>query len=279
MSKRKRAAVWCAALLFMAGALAGCGGSAAYRETVTISGSSSVFPVIDGLKDLYMDRNPDTNVQVEQGGSGVGIANVRDGLVDIGMSSRDLREEEKPLFETVLCLDGIAVVVNRENPVKDLTREQIAGIYKGEITNWTQVGGHDAAITLITREATSGTRGAFEEMVLDSLIIDDRLCLVQNSTGNVGIAVEYDPNAIGYMSLGVVDHFAGLQAVAIGGVAATEANMQSGDYPLTRSYLLLTKDRPEGGVKAFLDFVTRDPEALQFIRDANYVLKPASADR
>jgi len=195
-------------LLFMAGALAGCGGSAAYRETVTISGSSSVFPVIDGLKDLYMDRNPDTNVQVEQGGSGVGIANVRDGLVDIGMSSRDLREEEKPLFETVLCLDGIAVVVNRENPVKDLTREQIAGIYKGEITNWAQVGGHDAAITLITREATSGTRGAFEEMVLDSLIIDDRLCLVQNSTGNVGIAVEYDPNAIGYMSLGVVDHFA-----------------------------------------------------------------------
>jgi len=188
----------------MAGALAGCGGSAAYRETVTISGSSSVFPVIDGLKDLYMDRDPDVNVQVEQGGSGVGIANVRDGLVDIGMSSRNLREEEKPLFETVLCLDGIAVVVHRENPVKDLTREQIAGIYKGEITNWAQVGGHDAAITLITREATSGTRGAFEEMVLDSLIIDDRLCLVQNSTGNVGIAVEYDPNAIGYMSLGVV---------------------------------------------------------------------------
>jgi len=278
LSKRKRAAVWCAALLFMTGALSGCGGSAADRETVMISGSSSVFPVIDGLKDIYMDRHPGVNVQVEQGGSGVGIANVRDGLVDVGMSSRNPKEEEKPLFETVLCLDGIAVVVNRENPVKDLTEEQIAGIYKGEITNWAQVGGRDAGITLVTREATSGTRGAFEEMVLDSRIIDDRLCLVQNSTGNVGIAVEYDRNAIGYISLGVVDHFAGLKAAAVGGVAATEANMQSGDYPLARSYLLLTKDKPEGRVKAFLDFVTKDPEALQFIRNANYVLKPKNAD-
>lgn len=273
MTRCKKAAVWCAALLFLTGALSGCGQSAAGREAITISGSSSVFPVIDGLKELFMERHTDIHVQVEQGGSGVGIANVRDGFVDIGMSSRNLKEEEKPLREAVLCLDGIAVVINRENPVKDLTVEQIAGIYRGEITNWAQVGGRDAAITLITREATSGTRGAFEEMVLDKQIIDDRLCLVQNSTGNVGIAVEYDRNAIGYMSLGVVDHFAGLKAAAVGGVAASQENMRSGAYPLTRSYLLLTKGEPEGAVKTFLDYVTGDEEALEFIRDAKYVLQ------
>jgi phosphate transport system substrate-binding protein len=246
--------------------------AAAQSGTIKVSGSTSVFPVLDGLKDMFMDKYPDIKVQVEQGGSGVGISNVTDGVVDIGMSSRNLKDEEKGLSETTLCLDGIAVVVNNDNAVKDLTAEQIAKIYKGEIKNWKEVGGKDAKITLITRESTSGTRGAFEELVLDGEVIDDTLCLVQNSTGNAAASVESDPNAIGYISLGVLGNYSKLHAVKVDGVEATEENVLNDSYTLSRPFLLLTKEAPAGIVKTFLDYVTTDQEALGFIEEEHYIL-------
>jgi phosphate transport system substrate-binding protein len=188
------------------------------------------------------------------------------------MSSRNLKDEEKGLIETALCLDGIAVVVNNDNAVKDLTAEQIAKIYKGEIKNWKEVGGKDAKITLITRESTSGTRGAFEELVLDGEVIDDTLCLVQNSTGNAAASVESDPNAIGYISLGVLGNYSKLHAVKVDGVEATEENVLNDSYTLSRPFLLLTKEAPAGIVKTFLDYVTTDQEALGFIEEEHYIL-------
>jgi phosphate transport system substrate-binding protein len=277
--KRKKVLSLCIALALAAGALAACGNAtpsaseAAAASTVRVSGSTSVFPLLDALKDMFMAGHPDIRVQVEQGGSGVGIKNVRDGIVDIGMSSRNLKDEEKPMVETTLCLDGIAVIVHKENPVDDLSAQKIAGIYRGEITNWKDVGGKDAKITLITREPTSGTRGAFEELILDEEKIDDTRCLVQNSTGNAASSVENDPNAIAYISLGVVANYPNLKAVQFDGVKASADNVKNGTYSIARPFLLLTRDEPAGAVKTFLDYVTGDYEARDFIEKEHYILK------
>lgn len=286
--KRKKVIGLCIALVLVLGTLAACtsgapaaspsGTAAATAEaaTIKISGSTSVFPLIDGLKDMFMAKNPNIKVQVEQGGSGVGIKNVNDGVVDIGMSSRDLKEDDPALVKTTLCLDGIAVVVHKDNTVADLTIEQIAKIYNGEITNWKDVGGKDAKITLITRETTSGTRGAFEELVLgkDKHIDEAKTkAFVQNSTGQVAASVEGDPNAIGYISLGVVGNYTGLKAVKVGGVQATEDNVKNNTYTISRPFLLLTKAEPAGAVKTFIDYVTTDQEALDFIAEEHYILK------
>ena len=268
----KKAIILCSALM-LGVVFTACGSASGNDKMIKISGSTSVFPVIDGLKELFEAKHPDIKVEVEQGGSGVGISNAKSGVVDIGMSSRFLKDSEKPLEETVLCLDGIAVVVNKENPVSDLTAKQIQEIYTGQIKNWKELGGNDAKITLVTREVTSGTRGAFEELIMGGQIIDDRLCLVQNSTGNAALTVQNDRNAITYMSLGVINHFDSLKAVSVEGVAATTGNVKNGTYSLTRPFLLLTREEPAGAVKEFIDYVTTDPEAQNFITQSSFILK------
>lgn len=269
--KMKNRIILCFAIMLCM-ALTACGSAPDTAARIKISGSTSVFPVIDGLKDLFESKNPDIKVEVEQGGSGVGISNAKTGIVDIGMSSRFLKTDEKPLTQTVLCLDGIAVVVNKQNPVSNLSPGQIAKIYDGRIKNWKEVGGNDARITLVTREVTSGTRGAFEELIMEGQLIDDRLCLVQNSTGNAALTVQNDRNAITYMSLGVLDHFDSLKAVSVGGIAATTGNVKNGTYPLSRPFLLLTRGEPSGAVKVFMDYVTKDPDARSFITKSNLIL-------
>ncbi len=281
---RKKIIGLCLAMVLSIGGLAACSSTTnddtaqstttTEQTTIQISGSTSVFPLMDAVKDMYMEDNPNVKVQVEQGGSGVGIANAKDGVSDIGMASRNLKDDEKPMGETIWCLDGIAVVVNSENPVKELTMEQIAKIYKGEITNWKDVGGDDADITLITREATSGTRGAFEELVLDEQVIDDTKCLVQNSNGNAASSVESDKNAIGYISLGIVKNYSKLVAVSVDGVEATAENVKSGDYKISRPFLLVTaEEEPTGAVADFLEYITTNEDVQNFIQEENYILK------
>lgn len=243
----------------------------ALEGEITMVGSTSVGPVVTALQEMFHAKYPDVDISVEQNGSGPGIQAAMDGSADIGMASRELKDDEQPLTATQLCLDGISVVVNPENPVKGLTKEQLAKIYKGEITNWKDVGGNDAEIVLVTRESTSGTRGAFEELVLDEGQIDDKLCLVVNSNGDVGKTIEGEPNAIGYMSMGIVENYE-IAALTMDEVEPTADNVKSGDYALARPFLLLTKEEPEGVVKAFIEYMTTDEEAISYMEEKGYII-------
>ncbi|MBC8530876.1 phosphate ABC transporter substrate-binding protein [Gehongia tenuis] len=243
----------------------------ALEGEITMVGSTSVGPVVTALQEMFHAKYPDVDISVEQNGSGPGIQAAMDGSADIGMASRELKDDEQPLTATQLCLDGISVVVNPENPVKGLTKEQLAQIYKGEITNWKDVGGNDGEIVLVTRESTSGTRGAFEELVLGEGQIDDKLCLVVNSNGDVGKTIEGEPNAIGYMSMGIVENYE-IAALTMDEVEPTADNVKSGDYALSRPFLLLTKEEPEGVVKAFIEYMTTDEEAIAYMEEKGYII-------
>lgn len=252
---------------------------AALAGNIKVVGSTSVGPLMEGLKELFIEANDQVTIDVEQVGSGPGIQAAMDGTADIGMASRDLKESETGVTATTLCMDGIAVIVNSQNPVKELTKEQIKKIYMGEITNWKEVGGNDAEITLVSRESTSGTRGAFQELVLgtddagEDIIIDDKLCIIQNSNGQIGSAVEGDVNAIGYMSLGIVHNY-NVTAVSVDGVEATLDNVANDSYSLKRPFLLLTNDSSEPNeiVTALMDFVQNDESAKAFIEENGYIL-------
>ncbi|MDP2892363.1 MAG: phosphate ABC transporter substrate-binding protein [Bacillota bacterium] len=271
-------------IALVAGLMAGCGGTTpngSQSETgkITVVGSTSVGPYMDELSKLFMGKNPGISINVEQVGSGQGIAATKDGSADIGMSSRELKDEEKPLNEYKLCLDGIAIVVHPDNPVSNLTKEQVKKIYLGEITNWKDVGGNDAPINLYTREASSGTRGAFEELVLGKdaagkqITIDETICAaVLNSTGNLGASVGNDKNAIGYMSLGIVPEYI-VKAIKFNGVDATPENVKNKTYALQRPFLLLTKNEPTGIVKDFLDFCLSSDEAKAYLESQKLIIE------
>ena len=251
--------------------------SATLSGNIKVVGSTSVGPLMEGLKELFEAANDQVIIDIEQVGSGPGIQAAMDGTADIGMASRDLKEDETGIDAHTLCIDGIAVIVNKDNPVKNLTAQQIKDIYMGNITNWSEVGGEDAPITVISRESTSGTRGAFEELVLgtdeagEQIVIDDKLCLIQNSNGNIGQAVETTKDAIGYMSLGLVQNY-DVHAVGVDGVEATLDNVKNGTYTLKRPFLLLTKGTPSQTVTALLDFVSQDEAAKAYIEENGYIV-------
>ena len=224
--------------------------------TVSTDGSTSMEKVIGALGEAFMEANADVTFTYNPTGSGSGIQAVQEGRCDIGLSSRTLKNEEKAagLTETVLCYDGIAVIVNPENTVADLTLEQIAAIYTGEIKNWSEVGGSDAEIVLIGREAGSGTRSGFEEIVE----VKDKCQYRQelSSTGDVITTVAQNPGAIGYASLASVKDT--VKAVKVGGVAPSEATVKDGTYAIQRPFVLATKTGVQLGdaAQAFFDYVT-----------------------
>lgn len=233
---------------------------------VTAIGSTSMENLILGIGDLYKDAKG-ISVQVTGNGSSAGIKAAADGTADVGMSSRELKQEEKDqgLVGTVAALDAIAVIVHPDNPVKDLTVEQISKIYRGEITNWSELGGRDATIMLVTREAGSGTRGAFEELcdLLDEKVsaIREDLAIVVDSTNGVAQNVAGKPDAIGYVSLGSLNDT--VSAVAVGGVACTVENTLDGSYVISRPFLLVTKGEPQGKALEFINFVlSQDGQAI-----------------
>ena len=249
-----------AAILALA-LLAGCGSSAApaattapaadsaapateapaeLSGTVATDGSTSMEKVIGALGEAFMEQNKGVTFTYNPTGSGSGITAVGEGRCDIGLSSRALKDDEKAsgLKETVLALDGIAVIVNPANPVSDLDVETIAKIYTGEITNWKDVGGNDAEIVLIGREAGSGTRDGFESITDTKDACQYRQELT--STGDVIATVAQNPDAIGYASLSAVKDT--VKALTVGGVAPSEETVKDGSYVVQRPFVLVTKD-------------------------------------
>ncbi len=244
--------------------------TAAISGTVSTDGSTSMEKVINSLGESFMAMNKDVKFTYNPTGSGSGIQAVSEGRCDIGLSSRALKSDEKEsgLTETVLALDGIAIVVSPENPVSDLDVDTIAKIYTGEITNWKDVGGNDAEIVLIGREAGSGTRDGFESITgtKDSCAYRQEL----TSTGDVINTVSKNPNAIGYASLSAVGD--SVKALTVGGVAATEDTVRDGSYVVQRPFVLVTKTGSElsPAAQAFFDYATSS-EVADIIANAGAV--------
>ena len=242
----------------MALSLVACGGNNGLSGKVATDGSTSMEKVIGALKETFEGENAGVEVTYNPTGSGSGIKAVQEGRCDIGLSSRNLKDSEKEqgLVGTVLAYDGIAVIVNPENTVEDLTVEQIAAIYKGEITNWSEVGGMDAEIVLVGREAGSGTRSGFEEIVGVEDLCQYRQELT--STGDVITAVSQNPGAIGYASLASVKDT--VKAIKVGGVAPSEETVKDETYAIQRPFVLVTKEGTAltETAQAFFDFITSE---------------------
>jgi len=237
----------------MAFGFAACGG----KESASVStdGSTSMQKVISALGEAFME-DTGANFTYNATGSGTGIKAVKDGTCDIGLSSRYLKDSEKAegLQETILAIDGIAIIVHTDNSVVDLTVEQIAAIFKGEITNWSEVGGKDGEIVCIGREESSGTRDGFE-----SITDTEDACVYRQeltSNGAVLTAVAENPNAIGYVSLSSVKDT--VKAINVGGVAPSEESIQDGSYAVQRPFVLVTREGValSETAQAFFDFAT-----------------------
>ena len=261
----------CIALtLIMALSLAACGGnetadaqSSKLSGTVSTDGSTSMEKVVGGLGEMFMELNGGVTFTYNPTGSGSGIKAVQEGRCDIGLASRNLKaaEAESGLTETVLAYDGIAVIVNLENPVSDLDVETIAKIYTGEITNWSEVGGADAEIVLIGREAGSGTRDGFESITGTEDACQYRQELT--STGDVITAVSQNPGAIGYASVASVKDT--VKALTIGGVAPSNETILDGTYVIQRPFVMVTKADAQlsAAAQAFFDYaMSKDAHEL-----------------
>ena len=247
--------------------LTGCGGE---EKKVATDGSTSMEKVMGILGERFMEENKGVSFTYNPTGSGSGIKAAKDGTCDIGLASRYLKDEEKAqgLVETILAYDGIAIIVNPGNTVADLTVEQIAKIYTGDITNWSEVGGSDGEIVLIGREAGSGTRDGFESITDTKDACQYRQELT--STGAVITAVEANPNAIGYASLASVKD--SVKAVSVNGVAPSEDTIQDGSYAIQRPFVLVTKDGTALSETAqdFFNYITSG-DAKQLITEAGVV--------
>ena len=246
------------------------GGDTELTGSVATDGSTSMKSVIGALGESFQNANSGVTFTYNPTGSGSGIQAVSEGRCDIGLASRGLKDDEKSsgLTETVLAYDGIAVVVSPENPVSDLTIEQIADIYTGKITNWSEVGGNDAEIVLIGREAGSGTRDGFESITGTEEACQYRQELT--STGDVIATVSQNPNAIGYASLSAVKE--SVKALSVGGVAPSEDTVKDGSYLIQRPFVLVTRDGVtlSPAAQAFFDYAT-SAEAAPIIAQAGAV--------
>lgn len=269
-----------AAAMLAASIVTGCGGNNTQTQTpqdnqkttenatVSTDGSTSMEKVIGYLSEAYMEENSGVKVTYNPTGSGAGIQAVSEGRCDIGLSSRDLKDDEKSTLEgTVVAIDGIAIIVNPQNGVEDLTVEQIGKIYKGEITNWSEVGGSDGPIVLIGREAASGTRDGFESITgtKDSCKYAQEL----TSTGDVIQTVSGNPNAIGYASLAAVKDT--VKVLKVEGVSPSKATIQDKTYKIQRDFVLVTPKGKElsAAAQKFFDYATS--------KDADDLIEKAGA--
>lgn len=227
--------------------------------SVSMSGSTSMEKLANAVAESFMEKYPNVTVTAEFTGSSAGIESVLAGSVDIGNSSRNLKDDEKSAgaAENIVAIDGIAVVADPANKVEDLTKDQLVSIYTGETKNWSEVGGDDQAIVVVGREAGSGTRGAFEELldIADACVYANEL----DSTGAVMAKIASTPGAIGYVSLDVVDD--SVKALKLDGVDATEENIKAGNYALSRPFVMATKgeiSEQKTEVQALFDYLTSD---------------------
>lgn len=220
--------------------------------TITEAGSTTVQPLAEKLAEAFKAKNPRVNVTIQGGGSSVGIKSAIDGTVDIGASSRELKPEEKAqLVEHIIAKDGIAVIVHPSNPISNLSKDQVRDIFAGKIANWKDLGGANKTITFVAREEGSGTRAAFDEMVMGKELISNK-AILQSSNGAIRTTVAGDPASIGFISFGYIDK--SVKALSINNVEAKVENVLNGKYPISRPLLFVTKSEPQGVVKAFIDF-------------------------
>lgn len=265
-----------ATMAFIICGVTACGGTensgSALSGTISLNGSTSMQKVANALQEGFMKANPNVTVSVEFTGSGTGIQAVIDGTADIGNSSRNLKDAEKEsgLVENIIAIDGIAVIIDNANTVKDITSEQLSKIYTGEITNWSELGGASQPIVVVGREAGSGTRGAFEEL----LGIEDLCNYAQeiDSTGGVLSTVASTPGAIGYVSLDVIDET--VTVMAIDGVVASEENIVAGTYSLSRPFVMATKgeiSKQNELVQAFFAYIESE-EGQAIIKKVGLIL-------
>ncbi|KUG04918.1 phosphate abc transporter [hydrocarbon metagenome] len=226
---------------------------------LTIAGSTSVQPFSEVLAEEFMAIYPQVEINVQGGGSSQGVTAAASGVADIGAASRNVKDDEMTenpdLVIFPIAMDGVAIVVHPSNQVKDITQEDVKNIYVGNIKNWKEVGGEDAPITVVSREEGSGTRDAFVSILMDKEEIAAR-AIIQNSNGAVRTAVAGDPNSIGYVSLAVVN--GDIKVLDIEGVVASAENIKAGTYKISRPFIYITNNPPEGLAKAFIDFVLSD---------------------
>lgn len=265
--KRKSLKLICTALLvtMVGGAFVGCGndgtdsGNSGKSITISISGSTSVGPLMEKIAEKYESDNSNVSIEINQVGSSAGIKDAINGVSEIGMSSRELKsEEEKEVKSTVIAYDGIAIITNKNNPIKNITLDQIKGIFTGEITNWSEIeGGKDAPIVVASREEGSGTRDAFQEIVgykSEELRAD---AMISNGNGGLKETVVGNENAIGFVSFEYLDDKVNI--VNVENVEPKADLVKSGEYKISRPFLLATKEGSlsENGQK-LIDFILSD---------------------
>jgi phosphate transport system substrate-binding protein len=242
------------------------GSGSSVKSTIKIAGSTSVAPLVKMIKNSYESENKDVSIEIQESGSTAGITATIQGVANLGMSSRNLSDEElaEGLVATAIAIDAIAVIVNPKNPVNNLTNEQITSIYKGEITNWKEVGGNDHEIIVVSREEGSGTRGAYEELMnlektverngekLKSVLVTNE-AIFESGEGAVKYSVLSSKNAIGYISLGIVDDT--VKTLEVNGVKCTEENVKNNLYFISRPFLVMTLGDGSDNVNDFIKYL------------------------
>lgn len=246
-----------------------------FAGDITMSGSTTVFPIAQLAAERFMDKNPDISISVRGGGSGVGISDIILGRVDIGNASRQIKNKETKsakengvnIFETVVANDGIAIIVNPSNGLSELTLEQVRKIFSGEVSNWKQLGGKSMPIVAISRDVSSGTFEVFKELVLKSgKVKEDALLLASNNAVSSNVAET--PGAIGYVGFGFLNDK--VKALKIDGVEPTEKSVNDNTYKIARKLYMYTKGAPKGEVKAFLDYLLSE-EGQEIVKETGYI--------
>lgn len=248
------------------------------KENVTVSGSTTVLPVMQKISEHLMQKDPSVVIELSGGGSGNGIKALNEQLTQIAMSSRKIKDKEmkaaeekgvKP-FEIPVAVDAIVPIVNPKNSLKNLSLDDLRKIYKGEIKNWKEVGGPDAPIVLVSRDTSSGTFETWESLVMKNQRVSPR-ALLQSSNGTVVQTVSRNPNAIGYVGLGYVVPI--IKAVEINGIKATPETAKNGKWPLSRDLYLCTNHQPQGAVKKVTDFCLSE-EGRSLIKEVGFIPLP-----
>jgi phosphate transport system substrate-binding protein len=227
---------------------------------LTLAGSTSIQPFADKWAEVFMEKRPGLGVNVQGGGSSAGIQACKSGACQIGMASRELKGDERDLVEIVVARDGLAIIVHPANPVRGAKVAEIKQVFSGDLRNWKYLGGPDRSITVVTREEGSGTRGAFQELVMGKTRIF-KGAITEDSNGTVREIVAHDPHSIGFISLGLVNEQ--VRALELDGAAANEENIRSGRYKLVRPFLFVSRGELTGAAKEFVDFVlSKEGQAL-----------------
>jgi len=257
MRANSKTLIWLLPLLL----ILSCVGCQRSRAGITVAGSTSVEPFAELLAEEYMSRHSESHIYVQGGGSTAGIEAAITGAANIGMSSRNLTDAEKKLYAVIIARDAIAVIVHPTSPIDNLPLNKIREVFSGKIANWKELGGPNHPIDIVTREEGSGTRESFQKFVMGKEDINLG-ALVQDSNGSVRQVISSDPNAIGYISLGLVNDQ--VKALRISGVEPNLNNVYNGKYTLVRPFLFVFSGEPAGEAKSFLEFVL-SPQAQKLL--------------